>query len=211
MTPAAVASTVKPAVRMPGVTVEAVTAVRIAIGAEMGVAVERSVSAVKVGVPVEVRPAMKITPSMSIKAAEPLVPPERSVIAAMKASPPVAVPPAFTASPRVRAKVAPMTAVVVVTPAVMVKIDPRGIVKIEIRAPVERRSEESVEPRARSDEHAAREPLRSVISIRRACIRRVRIVAVGANWSWSNVRRGAYSNCDSNAHLCVCCTCHRSR
>lgn len=158
----------------------------------------------------EVRPAMKLTASVSVKVAKPRAALERPMIAAMEAAPSFVAAPAFTASPRIRAKVAPPAAVMVVAPAVVVEIDPCGIVKIEKRAPVERRPVESVEPGTRSDEYAACEPLGSVIAIRRAPVGCVGIVAVGANWSRADVRRRAHSDCDSYAHLRVCRTCHRS-
>lgn len=48
-------------------------------------------------------------------------------------------------------------------------------------APISRMSVEAVEPRSGADEDAADKPLRPVVAIRCACIRRVGIVAVGAH------------------------------
>src|SRR2546429_8902841 len=47
-----------------------------------------------------------------------------------------------------------------------------------------------VEPRACADKHATREPLRSIIAVRRAGVRVIVIVAVGAN-RWREIGRAS--------------------
>jgi len=67
--------------------------------------------------------------------------------------------------------------------------------------------EATMEPRACTDEDAAREPARPVIAVGSACVRVIRVVAVGADGSWSEVTWA-----DSHAHddpLCMsvrCCS-----
>jgi len=75
-------------------------------------------------------------------------------------------------------------------------------------SPVSRASiEAAMEPRACADEDAAREPARPVIAVGSACVRVIRVVAVGADGSWSEVTWA-----DSHAHddpLCMsvrCCS-----
>jgi hypothetical protein len=63
-------------------------------------------------------------------------------------------------------------------------------------SPVSRASiEAAMEPRACADEDAAREPARPVIAVGSACVRVIRVVAVGAGGSWSDVTWA-----DSHAH-----------
>jgi len=50
-------------------------------------------------------------------------------------------------------------------------------------------AEAATEPRASSDEQTAGEPARAVVTVRRAGIWVISIVAVGANGSWPNVAR----------------------
>lgn len=57
---------------------------------------------------------------------------------------------------------------------------------------------EAVEPRTGTDEDAAREPLRAVVAIRRARVRRVWIVAIGADGR-PNIGRRADANADCNS------------
>jgi len=53
----------------------------------------------------------------------------------------------------------------------------------------------SMEPRAGADEHAAHEPIRSVVAIGGAGIRIIPVIAVGANRRGANIgRTHAYSN-----------------
>ena len=59
------------------------------------------------------------------------------------------------------------------------------------RAPIEA----ATEPGACTDEDAAREPARPVIAVGSACVRIIRVVAVGADRSWSDVTWA-----DSHAH-----------
>ena len=75
-------------------------------------------------------------------------------------------------------------------------------------SPVSRASiEATMEPRACTDEDAAREPARPVIAVGSARVRVIRVVAVGADGSWSEVTWA-----DSHAHddpLCMsvrCCS-----
>ncbi len=74
-------------------------------------------------------------------------------------------------------------------------------------SPVSRASiEAAMEPRACADEHAAREPARPVIAVGSACVRVIRVVAVGAGGSWSDVTWA-----DSHAHdhpLCMSVRCY---
>ena len=51
-----------------------------------------------------------------------------------------------------------------------------------------------VEPGAGPDEYPAREPIRTIVAIRRTVIRSIREIAVGAHWSHPDVDR----------HLCWC-------
>jgi hypothetical protein len=63
-------------------------------------------------------------------------------------------------------------------------------------SPVSRASvEAAMEPRACTDEDTAREPARPVIAVGSACVRVIRVVAVGAGGSWSEV-----AGADSHAH-----------
>jgi hypothetical protein len=62
--------------------------------------------------------------------------------------------------------------------------------------------EASVEPRARSDEDATREPARAVVTVRRARVRVISIVTVLADGSFTDIP-GADSNADRNS-LCAC-------
>jgi len=76
--------------------------------------------------------------------------------------------------------------------------DPRAAKRSETRpanearpSPESRMAIEAVEPRARADEDAARKPLRPVVTIRRARVRVVGVVAVGAHRGCANVSRRA--------------------
>lgn len=74
-------------------------------------------------------------------------------------------------------------------------------------SPVSRASiEATMEPRACTDEDAAREPARPVIAVGSACVRVIRVVAVGADGSWSEVTWA-----DSHTHddpLCMSVRCY---
>ena len=63
-----------------------------------------------------------------------------------------------------------------------------AIVEMMIDVPV--KAFGSVEPRSRADEYAAREPLRAIVTVRRAIIRRNLVVSVRANRRLSD----AYGN-----------------
>jgi hypothetical protein len=58
----------------------------------------------------------------------------------------------------------------------------------------ERPSVKPMEPGARADEHAANEPIRSVIAIRRASVGVIIIVAVGTYGRWANIGRAHTHN-----------------
>lgn len=64
---------------------------------------------------------------------------------------------------------------------------------VEARATVESAAV-AVEPRARADEDSTGEPLRAVVAVRRARIRVIRVVTVGARRSWAVSRTD--SHCD---------------
>ena len=65
----------------------------------------------------------------------------------------------------------------------------------------------AVEPRSGADEDAADKPVRPVVSVGCACIRRVGIVAVGAHWRRANISRansdghGSHSHANANPNL----------
>lgn len=94
------------------------------------------------------------------------------------------------------AVIAPSIPVVEIPPAVMlVEIEPGTIVERKHRPAVERGAVESMEPWARSDEHSARKPFRAVVAVRCARVRRIGIVAIGANRRRThNNRCWAYAN-----------------
>jgi hypothetical protein len=59
----------------------------------------------------------------------------------------------------------------------------------------------TVKPWAGADEHTAYEPLRPVVAIRRARVRIICVVSIGADWGWSGV---AIAGADSNANSYLC-------
>src|SRR5580658_5456464 len=61
------------------------------------------------------------------------------------------------------------------------------IVELMIDMPVEMRR--AVEPGSRPDKYTAREPLRAIVAIRSAVIRRNLVVSIGANWRHSDAHR----------------------
>lgn len=74
---------------------------------------------------------------------------------------------------------------------------------IEVAATVKPRvAVEAVEPRARADKNAAGEVARAVITVRRARVRIISIVAVLAHWGWTVIRR-AETDADHDS-LCMC-------
>jgi hypothetical protein len=74
-------------------------------------------------------------------------------------------------------------------------------------SPVSRASiEAAMEPRTGADEDAAREPARTVIAVGSACVWVIRVVAVGANGSWTDVAwADSYSHDDP---LCMGVRCY---
>lgn len=80
-----------------------------------------------------------------------------------------------------------------------VAIKPRPTIKARV-------SIKAMEPRTCSDENSAGEPTRPVVAIRRARIRVIRIVAVGAHRRRTNVGWIANPNTDHNPlRMCVGC------
>jgi len=81
-----------------------------------------------------------------------------------------------------------------------------AIVEMMIDVPVE--MFRPVEPRSRANEYAARKPLRAIVTIRRAVIRRSLVVSVRANRRLSDaygnlcmsLLRGSHQNTRSNRH-----------
>jgi hypothetical protein len=58
----------------------------------------------------------------------------------------------------------------------------------------------STEPRTRADKSAPDKVVRAIVAVRRACIRGIPIVAVGADRSWPDV---AWHNSNSHPNLCM--------
>jgi hypothetical protein len=75
---------------------------------------------------------------------------------------------------------------------------PRVAASVKARASIE-----TMEPRAGADKYVACKPIRSVVTIRRARVRVIWIVAIGAYGWWTIVGRAADPNADHNP-LCVC-------
>jgi hypothetical protein len=73
---------------------------------------------------------------------------------------------------------------------------------------IETRTVEPVEPRASPDEHAVYEPIRAVVTVRRASVWGIIIVAIGANRSRANI---SVPWANSNAHDHSLCVCERCR
>jgi hypothetical protein len=80
------------------------------------------------------------------------------------------------------------------------KAGPEARATVKARAPIK-----TVKPRASTDEDTAGEPTGTVVAVRRARVRVISIVAVGAHRGWTNVS-WADSNADHNS-LCVCERC----
>jgi hypothetical protein len=87
-------------------------------------------------------------------------------------------------------------------------VPPIAIVAPVAMAPISRASiDATMEPRASAYEDAAGEPARTVIAVGRARVRVIRVVAISADGSWSDV---AWA--DSHAHdnpLCMSVRCDR--
>lgn len=197
---AMIASTVHSAVAVnPAVPAAVIATAKTTVSAAEIVAAVRVTAPIKVA---EALAAAKIPVIVSAEVAV-IIPTELAVIVAAEVPPSIVVPPTFAAPPCVCAQIAPMVAVMVVAPPVMMEVDPRRIAKIEIGAAVERRPIEAVEPRPRADKNAVREPLRPVITVRRARVRRIRIISVCADRRRPNVCRRSHSNGHSNPYLGV--------
>src|SRR5579871_1992970 len=84
-----------------------------------------------------------------------------------------------------------------VTPAAV--INPRAAIPAVCITPVAE-PPRTMEPRSRSDEHATSEPIRTVVSVRRASVRIVAVVAIFTNGRRSNCD-AYWSNSDSHTHL----------
>jgi hypothetical protein len=94
--------------------------------------------------------------------------------------------------------IAPVPAVMEIPPAAaIVEIDPCSVVEVD-KSSAKRRPVEPVKPRPRANKHAAHKPLRPIITIRRASVRRVRIIAIRAYRRRSKVGWG--NNCRSHPH-----------
>ena len=85
-----------------------------------------------------------------------------------------------------------------------------AIIQSVIYVPVE--ISRPMEPRARADEHAAREPFRTIIPIGSAIVRRNLIVSIGANGrradlyrnlSWRTRTRGEKQAHNNRQHCCI--------
>lgn len=94
----------------------------------------------------------------------------------------------------------PVSAAVIPPPVMVVEVNPCRVVEREKSSAIECRAVKPVEPRSRADKHSAHKPLRPVISIRRAGIRRIRVVAVYANRCRSDVRWPQVSRTHSHAN-----------
>jgi hypothetical protein len=67
---------------------------------------------------------------------------------------------------------------------------------------------EPMEPRAGADKYSVREVVRAPISVGRASVRSIRVVAVGANWRRPN-RDANRADADSHSYLRACNSAHR--
>jgi hypothetical protein len=77
-----------------------------------------------------------------------------------------------------------------------------------VTAAIIRMTVESMEPRAGADEYSVREVVRAPISIGRASVRSIRVVAVGAHWRRPN-RDANRTDADSHSYLRACNRAHR--
>jgi hypothetical protein len=71
---------------------------------------------------------------------------------------------------------------------------------IVVAAAIIRVTVEAMEPRASADEYSVREVVRAPISVGRASVRSIRVVAVGAHWRRPN-RYANRTNSDSHSYL----------
>jgi hypothetical protein len=88
----------------------------------------------------------------------------------------------------------PTTAMIPVAPMVPIPMT------IVVAPAIIRVTVEAMEPRAGANEHAVHEVIRSPISVRRASVRSIRVVAVGAHWRRPN-RYANWTNSDSHSYL----------
>lgn len=79
-----------------------------------------------------------------------------------------------------------------------------------VTAAIERVPIETMEPRAGADEYSVHEVIRTPISVRRACVRSIRVVAVSAYRRRSN-RYANRTNSDSYSYLRARHCAHRER
>src|SRR3984957_10783524 len=77
-----------------------------------------------------------------------------------------------------------------------------------VTAAIIRVTVEPMEPRAGADEHSVREVIRAPISVGRASVRSIRVVAVGAHWRRPN-RDANRTDADSHSYLCARNCAHR--
>ena len=93
----------------------------------------------------------------------------------------------------VRSVMIPVTAPAVSIPAPAIATGPAVKTPMPVRPVI---------PRPRADKHAADEPIGTVIAVRRASVRIIAVVSVGAYWRRPNVSR---ANSYANDHpLCAC-------
>lgn len=166
--------------------------------AAKSLAASESLRPTSCGIPVEALEAFTAVErcrAVEVSALEAVEPRSRSDRrAAMKSLPPAAA----------NREAAPVAAVAEVPPsAAVMEVHPRRIVEIH-KSAAKRRPVKPVKPRSRSNKHAAHEPFRPVIAIRRARVRRIGIVSVGAYRCRPNIRRPhvprSHSNPYGNAH-----------
>lgn len=95
---------------------------------------------------------------------------------------------------------AKITVAAEVTVAAKVSITAESTAAPEIVAIDKRASTETMKPRPGTDENSADKILRAIVSVGRASVRGIRVVAVGTYRRWTKIA-GAYS--DGNPHLRV--------
>ncbi len=96
-----------------------------------------------------------------------------------------------------------VTAPVTIPTTAMIPIATAIVTAAIIRAPIE-----TMEPRAGADEYSVREVVRAPISVGRASVRRIRVVAVGAHWRRPN-RDANRTDADSHSYLRARNSAHR--
>jgi len=104
-----------------------------------------------------------------------------------------------------------ITAPIMIPTTTMIPITPMvPIATAIVTAAIIRVSIEAMEPRAGSDEYSVHEVVRGPISVRRASVRSIRVVAVGAHWRRPN-RHANRADADSYLHLRARNSAHRER